>query len=329
MKKYIEFSLVCSDVREMSADVLVLKYAQGHYGVSRVVSDLLEDAGVSDVEMMPDEDDCAWVDGRQILKFGHVLWMGVPWLHDFGYDEIKKFSEDSLAVLQERDIRSVVYTMHGAGYGLDEKAAVFSQMSGMLEALKSGNFPHSLQEIYLVESHYNRFKIIRELLDDFLRKYKVERGVYHLPICQKEDFPEDRPDALKQSHVFVAMPFDQEMSDVFYYGIQAPIHRHELLCERVDQDVFTGDILVRIQERIESSLLVVADISGMNPNVYLEVGYAWGLQKPVVLVMKEGCQMKFDVQGQRCVIYKTIRELEEKLSNVIAVLKPRLVGGSR
>lgn len=325
MKKYIEFSLVCSDVRERSADVLVLKYAQGHYGVSRVVSDLLEDAGVSEAEMRPDEDDWAWVDGRMVLKFGHVLWMGVPELHDFGYDEIKKFSEDSLAVLQERDVRSVVYTMHGAGYGLDEKAAVFSQMSGMLEALKSGNFPHALQEVYLVESHYNRFKIIRELLDDFFGKYKVESGVYHLPVCQTEDFPEDRPDDLKQAHVFVAMPFDQEMSDVFYYGIQAPIHRHELLCERVDQDVFIGDILERIKEKIKSSLLVVADISGMNPNVYLEIGYAWGLQKPVVLVMREGGQMKFDVQGQRCVMYTTIRDLEEKLFEVLAGLKPRLM----
>ena len=46
------------------------------------------------------------------------------------------------------------------------------------------------------------------------------------------------------------------------------------LCERAYMSSFTGDVLSWVKERIDSAVLLVADLSGANPNVYLEVGYA-------------------------------------------------------
>jgi hypothetical protein len=46
-----------------------------------------------------------------------------------------------------------------------------------------------------------------------------------------------------------------------------------------------------------------ADLSDANPNVYLEVGYAWGRGRPTLLVVRDSSHLKFDVQGQRCLIY--------------------------
>jgi len=34
--------------------------------------------------------------------------------------------------------------------------------------------------------------------------------------------------------------------------------------------------LDQVKKEIESATLVIADITGSNPNVYLKVGYAWG-----------------------------------------------------
>src|SRR5690606_510026 len=100
-----------------------------------------------------------------------------------------------------------------------------------------------------------------------------------------------------------AMPFDADMDDIFYYGIDGPVRRAGLLCERVDQDVFSGDILARIRSRIETAAVVICDLSRQNPNVYLEVGYAWGHRRPTVLLVRDVKELRFDVQGQRCLPY--------------------------
>lgn len=52
-------------------------------------------------------------------------------------------------------------------------------------------------------------------------------------------------------HIFVAMPFVEDFSDLFEYGIQRPVRDLGFLCERADQDVYTGDILERIKSQIE------------------------------------------------------------------------------
>ena len=121
-------------------------------------------------------------------------------------------------------------------------------------------------------------------------------------------------------HVFVAMPFSEDMEDTYIFGIQGPVNAAGYLCERVDLTVFTGDIIARIKSRIETASLVIADLTGANPNVYLEVGYAWGKDRPTLLVAKKGDPLKFDVQSQRCLIYKSISDLEKKLETDLASL---------
>ena len=68
-----------------------------------------------------------------------------------------------------------------------------------------------------------------------------------------------------------------------------------------------------LRDRIASAKLLVADLTGANPNVYLEVGYAWGCQIPTVLLVKDSTELKFDVRGHRCLVYKSIAQLEESL----------------
>ena len=78
-----------------------------------------------------------------------------------------------------------------------------------------------------------------------------------------------------ERYVFVAMPFSQEFEDIYHYGIQRAVDASGYSCERIDQTTFIGDVLGKIKERILASSVVVADLSGANPNVYLELGLAW------------------------------------------------------
>ena len=52
------------------------------------------------------------------------------------------------------------------------------------------------------------------------------------------------------------------------------------------------------------------------------MGYAWGKGRPTVLLIRESKQpLRFDVQGQRCIKYKTIRSLETALTKMLSELK--------
>ena len=121
---------------------------------------------------------------------------------------------------------------------------------------------------------------------------------------------------------FVAMPFAPEMDDTFHYAIQGAINSAGMLCERADLSAFTGDVMSWVRERISTARLLIADLSTANPNVYLEVGYSWGCGIPTVLLCKDGTNLEFDVKGQRCLIYRSIKHLEELLSRELKTLVP-------
>ena len=77
---------------------------------------------------------------------------------------------------------------------------------------------------------------------------------------------------------------------------------------------------------IEKAELVIADLTSGNPNVYLEVGYAWGCRKSTILIVQNADDLKFDVKTQRCLVYKNIRDLERMLRDEIAKLKSQRGG---
>lgn len=85
---------------------------------------------------------------------------------------------------------------------------------------------------------------------------------------------EESAEAGRKPRVFVAMPFAKEMRDIWEFGIYRTVRNAGLVCERIDEQAFTGDILEQMKRRIETADLIIADLTGANPNVFLEVGYA-------------------------------------------------------
>ena len=128
--------------------------------------------------------------------------------------------------------------------------------------------------------------------------------------------------AQTKPRVFVAMPFRQDMEDFFEFGILRPAKKLGFICERADREIFTDDIVQWVKERIASADIVLADLTGANPNVYLEVGYAWGHGRPTVLVVRNTDDLRFDVKTQKCFVYKSIKELEQQVTSVLKALRP-------
>ena len=56
---------------------------------------------------------------------------------------------------------------------------------------------------------------------------------------------------------------------------------------RADKWTYSGDFVCKICKAIQESCVVVADITGGNPNVFFELGLAVGLGKPTILINDE------------------------------------------
>jgi len=83
--------------------------------------------------------------------------------------------------------------------------------------------------------------------------------------------------------VFVLMPFDPSFEDIYNLGIKAACHDAGAYCERVDEQIFQDSVLERIYNQISKADIIVADMTGKNPNVFYEAGYAHALGKSTIL----------------------------------------------
>ncbi|HKS40840.1 MAG TPA: hypothetical protein VJX74_09545, partial [Blastocatellia bacterium] len=68
--------------------------------------------------------------------------------------------------------------------------------------------------------------------------------------------------------------------------------------------------------------LIIADLTGMNPNVFYDVGYADALGKTVILLIQQGDDIPFDLQSQRHINYEgNIIKLRDELIEMVRALR--------
>ena len=114
--------------------------------------------------------------------------------------------------------------------------------------------------------------------------------------------------------IFVLMPFDPSFDDIYKLGIKETAESLGTYCERVDEQIFEERILDRIYNQINKADIVISDLTGRNPNVFYETGYAHALNKKVILLTKSENDIPFDLRHHTHIIYNgKILELKEKL----------------
>jgi hypothetical protein len=314
----MDIRVVQGDALEISADVLVLKYAQMLYGVDELVVNRLEATRLAVRDTLPKPDGFRLVDTGGQLAAKSILFVGVVPLQSFRYEAIREFSKRALTSLAgaKPAASHVAFTLHGAGYGLDEAEAFRAELAGILDAVETGDCPSGIKLVTIVEFNAGRARRLQTLLDAILRGSTGNI----IATAQLEQIQSAGAPSRTKPHVFVAMPFAPEFDDHFHYGIQQAVNAAGYLCERADLAAFTGDVIAWVKERIDSAHLLVADLSTANPNVYLEVGYAWGKGIPTVLLAREATELRFDVKGQRCLMYNSIRKLETSLTSELKAL---------
>lgn len=308
MDNDIYISVQHGDALNTECDVLVLKYAQYLYGVDAATVGALESAGVSVQQLLPKPNGFRLFLTHGAITAPAVLFVGVPELGRFDYAGIRDFARCALTSLSgtSQSAKRVSLTIHGTGYGLDESESFLAEVAGLLDALQSGEYPESLTHIVITERNLERVQRLKALLAKILPSGIVNRQGTpgnSVPVATQTSLANVGERSRHKRYVFTAMPFAKEFEDRFHYGMQRAAEATGFLCERADLTSFTGDVLDWVRKRIDEASFVVADLTTANPNVYLEVGYAWGRKIPTILLVSETNELKFDVHGQRCLVY--------------------------
>lgn len=101
---------------------------------------------------------------------------------------------------------------------------------------------------------------------------------------------------------FVIMPFSPTFDAVWQTIIQPTVTEFGDHCTRADTAASPGHLIVEILDAVRSADYLIADLTGSNPNVFYEIGFAHALGKPVVLLV-QSADVPFDVRNQRLIIY--------------------------
>lgn len=110
--------------------------------------------------------------------------------------------------------------------------------------------------------------------------------------------------------VFVIMPFQDEFDSVFDDFIKPAfesLESSQFQVTRADDisNQNQRNILHDIVTRIANSDLVVADLTGSNPNVFYELGLAHALRRPTILLTQDVEEVPFDLNSYRILEYDT------------------------
>lgn len=180
---------------------------------------------------------------------------------------------------------------------------------------------HTVQEIkrYLQESNIGNYSEgqFSGSINTLIRNgsiRKINRGVYAIKIGSD-----------KMKSCFVISPIGDEGSNIrlnadklFKYIIKPVCEECGFKPIRVDQINDANSITQTIIDQLEDADLVIADISGHNPNVFYEMGFRTRTNKPIIHLKTKNERLPFDVN--------TIRTFEYDLTDLdsVANIKERL-----
>lgn len=202
----------------------------------------------------------------------------VAWIQSFSsiIDELDPYGEDFSGGSLREKWASAEWFNGNSPKDKFQYAVVFGQQVALVRSILQG-----------------KVKVVKRKKEKRLRR--SSSCVFH-----RRDLP------LSGDLVFVLMPFTEPWSDYIWRKqiktIVEEIDGLTLRCRRAD-DLFGQDVMQDIYESILTSMVVIAEITGRNANVFYELGMAHSLGKDVILLSQSEEHIPFDLNRFRHCIY--------------------------
>ncbi len=135
---------------------------------------------------------------------------------------------------------------------------------------------------------------------------------------------------------FVLMPFTGELTEIYTTLIKPTIENNEfgLVCKRADDIKSNRAIMQDIWKSVCEARLIIADLTGLNPNVMYELGVAHTLGKETLIIYRkdENIKFPFDLAHIRRIEYENTpvggaKLVSELKATIQAILSPEKIGG--
>lgn len=171
-------------------------------------------------------------------------------------------------------------------------------------------------------------------IDNLLKNKKIERvnrGIYRIA-TSRSTINEEKIGFIGKK-CFVVSPIGDPGSDIrknadqLYQHIIKPVcEKCGFVAERVDEFNTSGSITQEILDALNDYELVIADLTGHNPNVFFEIGYRTKSQKPIIHLKRREEVIPFDVSAIRTFEYDLtdldmVTATKERLEQVVKSFK--------
>jgi hypothetical protein len=325
----ITFGVAVGDIDEQGCDAIALKFSGT---LSEEETFLLKEIGTKRFKKhLPHLGAGRGYEADSSNAVKAVVLVNVPGNGLFDYPDARSFGELALSSLKETGHGTERLALLGAvdAFGLDETESFELEVCGLLDALSKPEIaPTQLNSVTFVCKDLNAAKRLQKNLDSLFpddRTLSLTRRTFVTNLDHRMSvlFKSKAKASQNKPLIFVIMPFNTEMNDLYHYPIQQAAHAARMLCERTDTadfDGYDGYIWKRAKSRIEVADIVVADLSAQNPNVCLELGYALGKGRQTILVVKKGKKPPIDMQSEACIMYDGMTDLQEKLTERLDAL---------
>jgi hypothetical protein len=123
--------------------------------------------------------------------------------------------------------------------------------------------------------------------------------------------PETKPTERQRVRVLILAPRSEASFDVMNLLVDA-VHRGSpsgdtevvTLNPRGEYGGLVSEVALQIPRNLESADAVIADLTGTDPNVMYELGFAHALKKPVLPIVRKGnASIPSDLQGYLYYVY--------------------------
>ena len=157
----------------------------------------------------------------------------------------------------------------------------------------------ALAEWELLKQETYRYRaeaaVFRETIEFY--KNKLDRLVPAVPIWRARNFEMDR------TLCFVLMPFADEFFLTYEEAIRPALEAAGLRGVHAGEIFGTREIMEDVWESICTARVVVADVTGRNPNVFYELGIAHTMGKQCVVLTQSPGDVPFDITSRRYIHY--------------------------
>lgn len=136
------------------------------------------------------------------------------------------------------------------------------------------------------------------------------------------EVPEEDIDLKSKNAIFIIMPFASEFEDVWKGGIRRAAEDHGFHPVRVDEINRSSNITDDIIDAIQECHLTIVDVTGNNPNVMFELGFALAEKKPHIIISQSTEFLPFDIRNIRTIEYSNtwsgIEELRRRIADYLS-----------